>query len=410
MMYELEPKDYEKVRPLYAAWYPYLVILAVIDGKCPGNVYVDDRDDPQTALLWDHAEGELYLAGGTQAEVGGEARGATSSRALNACIRHRIRPYAEAHLPHLSEYTLYCDPATWGLRLDVVLDGLNPMVHRRRLYAFEALRVDWRTRVPEGFAMVRIDEALLARHDLDGMDVMTEWVLGDWRSAADFAEQERGFCLVHGSELVSWCASEYTGEPIPGAGKMCHVGIYTREAYRRQGFATLVASATVESCLENGIKHIGWHCWEANAASAATAQKVGFELLRDLPVYNGCWNPFDNLLLQAHYHSQANRMPEAVACWERAFEMWEAQDPEALAAPHVNAHPDTVAWCYYAAGRARAQWGEVDAALAHLHKAVDNGWRDGDRLREDEKLAGLHGTPGWNKLLSRLRDAQAPSK
>ena len=128
MISELEPRNYEKVRPLYAEWRLYLVIYAVIDGKCPGGVYVDDQEHPQTALLWDHAEGELYLAG--------EARDASLGRALNDCIRHRIRPHAEAHLPHLSEYTLYCDPEAWGPKLDVVLDGLNPMEHRRKLYAF----------------------------------------------------------------------------------------------------------------------------------------------------------------------------------------------------------------------------------------------------------------------------------
>jgi RimJ/RimL family protein N-acetyltransferase len=393
-MYELEPREYEKVRPLYANWHLYLVIFAVIDGKCPGSVYVDDQENPRTALLWDHAEGELYLAGKT--------RDASLGRALNDCIRHRIRPYAEAHLPHLSEYTLYCDPE---IKIDVVLDGLNPMQHRRKLYALKELQVDWRSQVPDGYQMVRIDEPLFARRDLKDIDTMNEWVLGDWRSAADFADREIGFCLIHDGELVSWCASEYTAEPVHGAGKTCHVGIYTCESYRRRGFATLVASATVESLLAKGIEHIGWHCWEANVASAATAQKVGFELARDQPVYNGCWNQFDNLLLQAHYHAQANRMAEAVDRWERAFSMWEAEDPEALGAPHVRAHPDTVAWCYYAAGRTRAQWGEADAALAHLHKAVDNGWSDGERLREDERLSDLRGTPGWDKLLSRLRGA-----
>jgi RimJ/RimL family protein N-acetyltransferase len=252
--------------------------------------------------------------------------------------------------------------------------------------------------------MVRINESLFAGQDLQGIDTMVEWVLGSWRSAEDFARRELGFCVIHGDELVSWCASEYTCEPIPGAGKMCHLNIYTCESYRRQGLATLVAAATVEHCLANGIEQIGWHCWEANAASAATARKVGFELVRDLPVYNGCWNQFDNLLLQAYYHSQANHMREAVGCWEKAFEMWEAGDPEARNAPHCKAHPDTLGWCYYAAGRTRAQWGEADAALAHLHKAVDNGWRDRQRLREDGMMATLHGEPGWDKLLSRISE------
>jgi L-amino acid N-acyltransferase YncA len=403
-MHELESKDYERVRPLYAEWRPYLLIFAVIDGICPGKVYVDDREAPRTALVWDHSEGELYLAGGAPGDIGGGERDHLLSRALNDCIRHRIRSHAEAHLPDLSEYTLLCDSAIWGSQLDDILDGLNPMEQQRKLYILEELQVDWRSNAPDGFVMKRIDASLFARNDLKGMDTMKEWLLGDWRTAADFAERETGFCLIRRDELVSWCASEHTCEPIPGAGSMCHVSIYTREGHRRQGFATLVAAATVEACLARGIGQIGWHCWDANVASAATAEKVGFRLLHDRTVYNGCWNQFDNLLLQAYYDSQANRIQEAVTRWEQAFEMWEARDPEAMSAPHRQAHPEIVAWCYYAAGQARARWGEVDAALAHLHKAVANGWQDLERLLEDEDLAALHDTPEWNQLLSRMAD------
>jgi len=394
MMYQLEPKDYAQARPLFARWRSYLVIFAVIDGLCPGTVWVDDREHPRTALLWDHAEGELYLAGA--------AGRAGVTQALNDCLRQQVRPYAQAHLPHLSEYTLYCDPDAWGAELEVVLAGLNPMEHRRRLYALKRLRENGRARVPDGFTLARIDEGIF-QSGLEGTDLMREWLLGTWRSAADLARNEIGTCLIHEGELVAWCASEYTCEPFPGQGRACHVGLYTREGYRRRGFATLVAAATVEACLAQGIEWIGWHCWENNLASAATAERVGFELAVDRPVYNGCFNSFDNFMLQAYYHSQAGRLPEAVARWERAFEMWEARAPDAVASPHCRAYPETVGGCYYAAARARAGWGEGAAALRHLNRATDNGWRDLQRLLEDPELAELHGTPGWQALLDRLR-------
>ena len=49
-----------------------------------------------------------------------------------------------------------------------------------------------------------------------------------------------------------------------------------------------------------------------------------------------------------------------------------------------------------------AQMGDGDVALSYLHRALDEGWRDVDRLRQDEALAGLHGLPGWKALLARL--------
>jgi RimJ/RimL family protein N-acetyltransferase len=245
-------------------------------------------------------------------------------------------------------------------------------------------------------------EPALFEQELRGIEVMRDWVLGDWRSATAFERDERGFCLVRGDELVGWCASEYTCQPKPKGPRACELGIYTCEGYRRRGFATLTAAATVERCLAEGITHIGWHCWASNLGSAATARKVGFELAADYPVWNACFNAFDNLLLQAHYHNQAGRTQEALARWEQAFQMWEAQDPEALRSPHLAGHPGTVGWCYYAAGQARAQMGERERALRHLNHALDNGWQDLDRLREDEALAGLRGMEEWEMLLRRV--------
>jgi RimJ/RimL family protein N-acetyltransferase len=398
MLTELTIEDYERVRPLFAEWRSRLVTCAVLEGRCPGQVYVDDAQNPRTALLWDHAEGELYLAGA--------AHNGAFNRAANDLIRGDIRSKAQAQLPHLSEYTLYAHQDAWGDQIDVVLRDTNPMVHRRMYYAFQELRVDWhgfwtRARVPDGFVMTPIDAALFGRDDLAGMDTMREWVLGDWRTAGDFERDERGFCLIHGGELVSWCASEYTCRPEPGGERACEVGIYTREGYRRRGFATLVAAATVERCLAEGVERVGWHCWDSNPGSAATARKVGFELADEQPVWNACFNAFDNLMLQAHYHRQAGRTEEALARWERAFEMWETRHPEAVRSPHLREHPDTVAWCYYAAGRARAGLGDAEAALRHLNKAVDEGWRDVERLRQDEELSALRGMPGWEALLRR---------
>jgi len=400
MLYQLTPDKYEYARPLFTDWRPYLIIFAVINGDCPGTVYVDDRRHPETAFLWDHDEGEFYLAG--------RADNTAFNRALNACIRNQIRSHAQAHLAHLSEYTFYCDTDAWAPEIDTVLAGLNPMAHRRKLYVLDHATEHQQVALPDGFKLARVVEQTFERQ-LHGIDIMREWVLRPWRTAADVARREIGYCITHGDNLVGWYVSEYTCQPFPGEGTECQVGIYTCEEYRRRGSATLVARATVEDCWANGIERIGWHCWEANMASAATAERVGFELVIDRPVYNGCFNQFDNLLLQAHYHAQADRLEAAIARWEEAFALWEADDSEALTSPHCRAHPDTVGWCYFAAGRTRAQWGEQEVAFRHLNKAIDNGWRDSQRLLEDERFHGLCDTPEWRALLARFqpgRDAR----
>jgi RimJ/RimL family protein N-acetyltransferase len=392
---ELENQDYGRVRTLYGEWHSRLVTVAVLEGRCPGRVYVDDVRNPRSALLWDHVEGELYLAGA--------ADNPAFNRAINTLIRNQIRTEAQESLPDLSECTLVGQRA-WQEQIEILLEGTNPMRHCRKRFALKHARVDWRMLLPDGFEMMPLDAALFEQDDLEGVETMRDWVLGDCRTAAEFERDERGCCVIHrpASALVAWCASEYTCRPVPGGERACELGIYTRETYRRQGFATLVAAATVERCQDEGIGQIGWHCWDSNLGSAATARKVGFELVDAQPVWNACFNKFDNWLLQAHYCNQAGQTEEALSRWERAFEMWESKHPDAVASPHLRAHPDTIPWCYYAAARARAGLGDTDAALRLLNRALDEGWENADHLRRDETLAGLRGLAGWEALMARL--------
>jgi RimJ/RimL family protein N-acetyltransferase len=58
-------------------------------------------------------------------------------------------------------------------------------------------------------------------------------------------------------------------------GDRCEVGIETAPEYRRRGLATLVASAMLKHAADVGIKRVGWHCWADNAASVATAERLG---------------------------------------------------------------------------------------------------------------------------------------
>jgi hypothetical protein len=82
--------------------------------------------------------------------------------------------------------------------------------------------------------------------------------------------------------------------------------------------------------------------------------------------------------------------------------MWEDKHPDAVASPHMRAHPETIGWCYFAAARVRAQRGDGEAALGHLHRALDEGWQDQEQLRQDEGLEELRGLQGWKKLAARL--------
>jgi predicted GNAT family acetyltransferase len=77
---------------------------------------------------------------------------------------------------------------------------------------------------------------------------------------------------------VSTCFSVFAG------GGRREIGVDTHPQYRRRGFATLVTSAFISQCLRDGVEPM-WECWADNAPSVELAKKLGFERVRDYPVY-----------------------------------------------------------------------------------------------------------------------------
>jgi RimJ/RimL family protein N-acetyltransferase len=386
MIDELKPSQFERVRPLFRGLAYHLAIFSAIEGNSPGRIWADHPQHPQTALVWDMVEGGFYLAG---FEGDDEA-----NQALNRCIRQEIYPAAR-QLPDTLDFVMNYFPETWESKLDVVLRDTAPMKHYRQHFTFKELKVDWKSQLPEGFVMARVDENLLARTGLKNMDHVSRWVLESWQSVDNFMDKGFGFCLLHGDVIASWSVADYV------AGKAYEIGIHTDEDYRRRGLATLTVAAAVEHCMARGATEIGWHCWSSNVASAATARKVGFEQTIEHPVYHAWYNRFDNLLVQGWFNLEYGRYGAAAQAYEAAFALRDSGDEEALAS-HIYADGEAERWCHYNAACAWALIGDSQAAFRNLNKAVERGWVDMEYLERDDRLKSLHETDEWRSLISNL--------
>jgi RimJ/RimL family protein N-acetyltransferase len=386
MIDELKPSQFERVRPLFQGLAYHLAIFSIIEGNSPGRIWVDHSRHPQTALAWDKVEGGFYLAG----FEGNDG----FNQALNQCIRQQIYPEAR-RLPRMLDFVLNCYPETWEGKLDVVLRDTAPMKHYRQHFTFKRLKVDWKSQLPEGFVLTRVDEKLLARTELKNIEEVRRLALKSWQSVGNFMEKGFGFCLLHGDALACWCIADYV------ARKAYEIGIHTDEDHRRRGLATLTVAAAVEHCLAQGATEIGWHCWSSNVASAATARKVGFEQTIEHPVYHAWYNRFDNLLVQGLFNLQYQRHSAAAQAYEAAFALRESGDEDALAS-NLYADEGTERWCHYSTACAWALAGDSQAAFRNLNKAVERGWDDVDYLERDERLKSLHEAEEWQPFISNL--------
>jgi len=283
MIYELKQADYARVHPLFRALHYHLTSAAVLDGNCPGRVFVNDLANPQTAFMFS-PEG-CYLVGNPDND------------AFNRALNHAI--YAGEAFGEIDALFFVCHPESWRERLAVVLDPRPPLNMPRRHYVCRELKYDWRANVPHDYAVQRIDEALLNCPGLRIPDHVTNWMENNWGSSADFLQRGFGFVTIHTDEVVSWSLADCI------SGDACEIGIHTAEAFRRRGLATVTAAAAVDYALSFGLAMVGWQCAEDNLGSIGTAEKVGFEKERD---YTMCYVFLDE---EAHLaelkHIQQNR-------------------------------------------------------------------------------------------------------
>jgi RimJ/RimL family protein N-acetyltransferase len=348
-MFRLEPQQYERVRSIFARLAEVqLCVEAAIAGTNPGQIWVDNPANPETAFLR-AIEGD-FVGGNDQNEEGYVA------------LKEQI-PY---------DAELYVYPESWEDKLDQIWN--NPFAQRqpRRHYLLREPRLaDWRDRMPPGFELVHIDDEFLERIHLENFAEVELRVRHHWHSGTDFLEHGFGFVLLHDDTIATRCMADCV------VGHRCEMGIGTDARYRRLGLASLTVAATVEHCLRRGLTEIGWHCLANNVGSCQVAEKVGFARAHDYYV------------LTSGFPAE-NATDLSAGEWYR----W-ARFYERAATTHANhAYEAACAWTLA---------GDRQRPFAILHAMIDRGWRvPVNQLEKSWALRALHAEPLWPALVDRL--------
>jgi RimJ/RimL family protein N-acetyltransferase len=341
-------------------------IAGVLTRNSPGTICVDQPDTPHVVFLMS-PEG-IYLAGD-----------GPSTDQLSALKKHVV-DLMENH--GIEDLWLTCDSA-WQPVLDDFLPR-PPLRVPRQHYVCTDLAFDWRTHLPEGFAVHRIDQTLLARAELIIPDHVYDWIANNWGTQENFLAHGFGFVTetLNTHKVISWslcdCIGDYT----------CEIGIHTHPDYRRQGFAVLTSAAAVDYALAQGLRLVGWHCNAENFGSQRTALRVGFTLERN-------YVTFATFGREAVHWAEAGRLQEAAGDYRAAAEHY----------IRANGCGDRPAWGDYIpfyAACAFARLGDYDSAWTWLHRAVAQGFDDVDTLQSVAALTPMQATPAWDRLLQSI--------
>ena len=233
-MYKLKLCEYKKVEHIFKELTFNIVIKSVINGNTPGEIYVDNIENPKTALVWDMM-GELLIEGEYINEFNIE---------INKLIVEELKTRAaKKYIPCFDFYY----SKEFDNKLDTLLQQENCTKIDRNVYKFKVLKINWRENIPKDCSMVIIDEKLLERKELKYIDDVDGWVNSFWYSASNFTSKGIGYCLIKGDIVVSWCLSAFVSD------KEFEFGLETIEKYRGNGYGKLTAAACMEYCIENNI-------------------------------------------------------------------------------------------------------------------------------------------------------------
>ncbi|MFX0113850.1 MAG: GNAT family N-acetyltransferase, partial [Candidatus Hodarchaeota archaeon] len=332
-------------------------------GTQKGTIFVDNIKSPNMAII--ETPVSVYYLGGSEQDDG-------INRELNKKFP--------------DDRDFYCwSEKQWQGKSAIIFEKRFARKAMRRYYRLKKPLIEnWEASVPKKFSMEYVDKQFIERN-LENMDSVKGWYLPEWTSAELFFEMGFGFALIDEKEdkIASWSLADYV------SGNRCETGIRTDWDYRRRGFGTATVAATVEHCLANGFEEIGWHCWSTNVGSIRIAENVGFELIREYPIYLNHW------------------AAENVSDWTpeefRAF----AEDYERELAETT---PNT-GFPWVVASKARALAREFLPSVKNLHKAIDMGFLksldDLRRIWPELLLYGNHhDRKEWKELLLRLETSK----
>ena len=264
-MKELSRSQFHRVRTIVEELNIHLAVGALLEGAVPGAVYVDDPQGPRAVLVW--TGHRVYLAGTTEVP--------RICEELNKLFASTIHP--DLRRAGMSAFVLYYAPDSWQTKAEESLAPLPTVRAVRQAYSCLKPRLDWRSRLPDGYSLRAVNSALLAETRLQHLDALREEMCSEHPSIEAFLAQSFGVCAIHSGALAGWCLSEYN------LAERCEVGIEILEGHRQKGLGSAMTEALVAGAFEQGISRVGWHCWRDNEASVATARRAGFEHVADYP-------------------------------------------------------------------------------------------------------------------------------
>lgn len=219
----------------------------VLEGTIRGEIVVDDRSEPEWAIVRDPIYSTLYLGG-------------QFTPGLLATMVNHFRTQGGVGISCWPD-----DPINQILPPEPDYDGATLcFTNRSAGVVLSSLRPE----LPAPYALMQRDEQLFKQ------SVDYDSTLAAFGSVANAMRLTLGVVLVHDGVVVCEAA---TGAATH---RQIEVGVTTIAAYRQRGCATIACAKLIELCEQQGYT-TWWDCAKQNSASVRLARKLGYQYERE---------------------------------------------------------------------------------------------------------------------------------
>jgi len=370
-MYKLEKTEYSKVRNIFKdleAFQP--MCAAVLAGVWPGQIWVDDGATPKAGVLITFLSGD----GAAWCFLAGESDSPEFNSALNKAIFDEKIAGKD-----VNTFLFTCSPGDWDGQLSVVGDPRQPAPMLRQHYVCRELTYDWRSYLPNGYAIHPMGADLQNQTGLKIPESVKN-TLDAWEAIESESFQDFGFVVIHKNQVVAWATVDFVTE------KSGDLGFETLPEFRKRGLGSAVAAAALEQGIGKGLD-IHWTCAVDNMGSKRSAAKLGLTRGQDYIMYLFALD-VDTHLAQVAYSKLSNgENEEAIELYEQLFEQ----------------KVDVPTWAYFDTAQACAAIGEEHKALKYLRMAAKQGWAAVEMTEQTAEFKILHKSPEWPAIIAKIR-------
>ncbi len=270
MLIELQRSEFLKILPLLTGCQVNIEVKAIASGNNPGWIFVDNHNNPQTALVFSHGQGGFYFTG--------RVYNSAFEKALPQTIDKLQDPLARIGI----NYFEYSGTSTdWEVSLEKLFANKNYGQEIQRVYLLKKGETASKPflKKPTACRVEEVTQTLLGDPQVN-TSYIEKNILDWWDTLDEFCRLGKGYCVVCEGKAVSICLTSFVALDNEWG-----IGIYTHESYRERGLAGSTAVKLLEICGREGATAY-WDCNDTNIPSRRLAESLGFCLLYKYWIYD----------------------------------------------------------------------------------------------------------------------------